>query len=418
MLGHIILFQVIALIYSKNIPSPPLVEKSTKSSLNFIFHGDWGWNSYNQSQTAYEMGVYAWLIKAEFVVALGDNFYENGVQSTTDSVWKSIFQDIYSSRFLNIPWYPVLGNHDYHGNVDAQVARSKVDKLWTMPDRYYAMSYNLTDGGILSIVYIDTCILNPEVMDTSSLLNDPGYKEKKKIHLDWIENALSKLSKTSTWLLVAGHYPVYSIGEHGDDSYLIQELLPLLQKYSVHAYLAGHDHSHQHIYKDGMNYFISGGSAGRPPLGPHGLQNFGKSEGTNYVKHYFLSSGFSFAEVDSTSLNVTFVDNFGRIRYTASLDNPSNVVPASLFGSSLPGLGVSSGAAGAIILVPAIAITAVIIFAFTRATYNPVNMVSIRDGSRIRLDVVDSSTHSSTSLNTPSLLLGTKKNTRRPEFHV
>jgi hypothetical protein len=45
------------------------------------------------------------------VVALGDNFYDYGVQSTTDSrwayVWKDIYHGVYSS--LNIKWYPVFG---------------------------------------------------------------------------------------------------------------------------------------------------------------------------------------------------------------------------------------------------------------------------------------------------------------------
>jgi 3',5'-cyclic AMP phosphodiesterase CpdA len=45
-----------------------------------------------------------------------------------------------------------------------------------------------------------------------------------------------------TWLLVAGHYPVFSTGEHGDTSELKSYLLPLLTKYKVHAYFCGHDH--------------------------------------------------------------------------------------------------------------------------------------------------------------------------------
>jgi 3',5'-cyclic AMP phosphodiesterase CpdA len=45
-----------------------------------------------------------------------------------------------------------------------------------------------------------------------------------------------------TWLLVAGHYPVFSTGQHGDTSELKSYLLPLLTKYKVHAYFCGHDH--------------------------------------------------------------------------------------------------------------------------------------------------------------------------------
>lgn len=48
-------------------------KEDMKLSYNFIIHGDWGWNSINQSLTAYEMGVYGDIINNKFVVALGDN---------------------------------------------------------------------------------------------------------------------------------------------------------------------------------------------------------------------------------------------------------------------------------------------------------------------------------------------------------
>ena len=54
--------------------------------------------------------------------------------------------------------------------------------------------------------------------------------------------------RNPTWLLVAGHYPIYSVGEHGDTSELKSYLQPLLQKYNVHAYFCGHDHL------SGINY--------------------------------------------------------------------------------------------------------------------------------------------------------------------
>ena len=36
-----------------------------------------------------------------------------------------------------------------------------------------------------------------------------------------------------TWLLVAGHYPMFSSGDHGDTAELKSYLLPLLQRYKV-----------------------------------------------------------------------------------------------------------------------------------------------------------------------------------------
>ena len=53
----------------------------------------------------------------------------------------------------------------------------------------------------------------------------------------------------ANYLLVAGHYPVYSIAEHGPTKCLIDKLLPMLEMYNVTAYINGHDHNLQVILK-------------------------------------------------------------------------------------------------------------------------------------------------------------------------
>jgi 3',5'-cyclic AMP phosphodiesterase CpdA len=67
--------------------------------------------------------------------------------------------------------------------------------------------------------------------------------ERISNQLAHIERMLNdSIEAKPTWLLVAGHYPVVSRGQHGDISELKTYLLPLLEKYHVHAYFCGHDH--------------------------------------------------------------------------------------------------------------------------------------------------------------------------------
>ena len=59
------------------------------------------------------MGSMAEAIDIEFVVAAGDIHHFEGVQSTSDPLWMTNYELIYSHPDLMIPWYPVCGNHEY-----------------------------------------------------------------------------------------------------------------------------------------------------------------------------------------------------------------------------------------------------------------------------------------------------------------
>lgn len=61
--------------------------------------------------------------------------------------------------------------------------------------------------------------------------------------LTWLQERLAR--SKADYLLVAGHYPVWSVSEHGPTACLLQKLRPLLIKHNATAYLCGHDHNLQ-----------------------------------------------------------------------------------------------------------------------------------------------------------------------------
>ena len=54
-----------------------------------------------------------------------------------------------------------------------------------------------------------------------------------------------KIIYRTDYLFVAGHYPIYSIAEHGPTKWLQERLQPMIEKYSANGYLCGHDHNLQ-----------------------------------------------------------------------------------------------------------------------------------------------------------------------------
>ncbi|GJN30838.1 hypothetical protein PR202_gb19176 [Eleusine coracana subsp. coracana] len=61
-------------------------------------------------------------LNIEFVISTGDNFYEDGLTGVDDPAFEQSFTDIYTAKSLQKPWYLVLGNHDYRGDVLAQLS--------------------------------------------------------------------------------------------------------------------------------------------------------------------------------------------------------------------------------------------------------------------------------------------------------
>lgn len=77
-----------------------------------------------EQTTAKGMDDLAGEIGARFALALGDNFYYDGVTSVDDHRFKDTFENVFTgSNLQGEDFFRVLaGNHDHNGNVTAQIA--------------------------------------------------------------------------------------------------------------------------------------------------------------------------------------------------------------------------------------------------------------------------------------------------------
>lgn len=246
----------------KNIPDLTYIE----DSFSFIVLGDFGRvGDYYQKDVAREMGHATTVIDAEFIVSVGDNFYPNGVQSTQDYHWISSYESIYTDPSLYTDWYVALGNHDYRGNVQAQIDYSNISRRWHMPDRYYSKTFEIEDGKKLLMVVMDT---NPYI---DSYHKDPekydGIKEQDTLaQTKWLENTLNTTDDSIKWKVVVGHHPLYSGGKRKNDKSTLlfeNKFADIFDRYKVDAYICGHEHDLQ-IIKPESRYttqFLSGAAS-------------------------------------------------------------------------------------------------------------------------------------------------------------
>jgi tartrate-resistant acid phosphatase type 5 len=186
--------------------------------LNFLAMGDWGRNGADhQKEVAAQMGKTAAAVNASFIISTGDNFYPSGVMSELDPLFKYSFEDIYTAFSLQWDWYPILGNHDYKSNPDAQVAYSKISRRWKMPSRYYAKTFAIngdTTQQVL-IAFIDT---NPLIAE---FYKNPEYgpnvrSQDSAVQKKWLEQVLSNPSQNIRWKIVVGHHPMFTGGSRTD----------------------------------------------------------------------------------------------------------------------------------------------------------------------------------------------------------
>lgn len=277
------------------------------SQIRLFVANDLGRNGYYEQKPIAElMGRIAEQDDVEAVLALGDTHHYMGVESVTDPLWTTNFELIYSHPELQVPWYPILGNHEYRGNTQAVIDYSQVSRRWQMPARYYSKVFE-DDGVSLRVVFVDTTPLIDKYHKDTADYPDVA-QQNMDAQLDWLDKELAQAKEN--WVVVVGHHPIYadtpkSSSERTD---LQQRLDPILRRHQVNMYICGHIHNFQHVRIAGtrMDYVVnSSGSLSRQEVKP--------IEGTVFVSG---EPGFSILSGTKESLRLEMINQQGKVIHT------------------------------------------------------------------------------------------------------
>lgn len=302
----LLLGMAVALVATPEISSQT-ADRTTTSTISFLAIGDWGWDgAHDQLGVAKQMGVTGADIASQFVLSLGDNFYENGVRSVNDPQWKTSFENIYTAPVLQRRWYAVLGNHDYNtpGDPQAQIDYTHQSARWYMPARYYAFAVSVDSETKAEFFVLDTNTFVESYRSSEKKIKNLSGQEPG-VQLQWLEAALA--ASKAAWKVVVGHHPIASGRE--PEKELVRDIKPLLEKYGVQVYINGHEHAMEHLKVGAIHYLCSGaaGKAGSAKVTDNTLFSLGKTPG-------FLAISLS-----ADRMRASFHDLHGGEIYTASI---------------------------------------------------------------------------------------------------
>lgn len=308
---------------------------SDSSAAELLMIGDWGYDDDHAGQASVAAAMRQYMIQhalhIQAFLLLGDNWYgdlDGGVRSVR---WQTQFEEMYPVEAFNCPAYAILGNHDYQirpvNKVDAELEYARIGRTsagptrWTMPSRWYRFMFPQHDP-LVTFLVLDSNVPHTDGSAGKApnfTLTPQQYAEQ----LAWFEAQL-KAPRTTPFLVVMAHHPVYSDGPHGDHPVLIRDWDPLLRKYNVPLYLAGHDHDLQHLEFDGhpTSFFLSGGGG----AGLYNIRIDPSQRGPFAQKVY----GFSHLSVSRKQLTLRHIDHDGRLLHVFTKNAAGQVTIGSV----------------------------------------------------------------------------------------
>lgn len=284
-------------------------------SLDFLLMGDFGrYGQFYQKEVAAQMGKAAATLDSKFVVTVGDNFYPNGIRSTQDYSWIASYESIYTDYSLQNDWFVALGNHDYRGNLKAEIDYSSISRRWHLPSTYYKKMIELEDGNKLLLLVMDTSPFIDSYYKKGSDMYENIIAQDTTAQKKWLIKELETNDTAVKWKIVVGHHPLYSGGKRKDSQETKSfetKFAAIFDTYKVDAYFCGHEHDLQ-IIKPKNRYttqFLSGAACEVRPSGTR--------EGTLFFAE---KAGFMTFSLTNSQLLAQVIDAEGHVIFKTIID--------------------------------------------------------------------------------------------------
>lgn len=264
--------------------------------LRFMAIGDMGTGRPDQYTVAEAMTSKATRDGLDFILTVGDNIYEHGVDSVDDLQWQTKFEKVYADPVLDVPFFATLGNHDYRGSIQAQIEYTEKSERWNMPAAYYTFTRSLGDGASVQFFALDTTPIHK--------------RENVSEQLEWLDDRLEK--SEATWKICYGHHPLYSHSVRNHDTDMIAQVESLFIEHGVDLYLAGHDHTLEMLKPvSGVNYVVTGAGGG-----PDKAYNVTWTDESYYAS---TGGGYTWYRLAPDELVIEFVRLNGETQYAHTL---------------------------------------------------------------------------------------------------
>jgi 3',5'-cyclic AMP phosphodiesterase CpdA len=179
-----------------------------------------------------------------FVINLGDLTIRGG----SGRKWQE-FDDLNKAlREKKIPYFPILGNHDFYGN-NKKALRYYFDRFPHLEQRRW-YSFRWKNVGLI-------------MLDANfSTLSQEQIEQQTR----WYRGELEKFEKDKKvdYVICCCHEPPFTNSRVVDPNEKVQALFadPFVQFRKTRFFFSGHNHSYERFQQDGKFFIVSGGGGG------------------------------------------------------------------------------------------------------------------------------------------------------------